>query len=93
MEWNTYSLLGMTRLFSLTSCDAFVRYRRDARYLPHVTRVANPFETANANPPQEDNRVIPSHITLPSEKWRALLEIRFKNFRKASSAGCTNSVY
>jgi len=63
-----------------------VCYRRDARYLPQVTRVANPFEKEDPNSLQQDNRVIPSHTILPSEEWRALFETRFKNFRKASNA-------
>ncbi|KAF5388052.1 hypothetical protein D9615_000568 [Tricholomella constricta] len=56
--------------------------RRDARHLPHVTRVANPFETGIPQPSQTDNRVIPEHISLPSEEWLSLFETRFKNFRK-----------
>ncbi|KAG6854901.1 hypothetical protein C0991_012091 [Blastosporella zonata] len=56
--------------------------RRDARYLPHVTRVANPYETELSLPPKPDNRIIPKHLSLPSEEWRAIFELRFKNFRK-----------
>ncbi|KAF8076590.1 hypothetical protein FPV67DRAFT_423301 [Lyophyllum atratum] len=56
--------------------------RRDARYLPHVTRVMNPYEIDPlAEVPRTDNRVIPKHLTLPSEEWRSIFEARFKNFR------------
>src|ERR1700733_7803407 len=64
-------------------------YRRDARHLPHVTRVLNPFEKEDSV--QHDDRVLPSHTTLPSEEWRVLLGTRFRNFRQASNAGQTNS--
>lgn len=39
---------------------------------------------------QHDDRVLPTHTTLPSEEWRVLLGARFRNFRQASSAGHTN---
>lgn len=64
---------GMQYLFTV---------RRDARYLPQVTRVANPFEKEEPDTVQRDNRVIPTFITLPSEEWRVLLVTRFRNFRK-----------
>ncbi|KAF9006554.1 hypothetical protein BDQ17DRAFT_1351946 [Cyathus striatus] len=56
--------------------------RRDARYLPHVTRVANPYET-----PESEQSFIPSdsvgtHPELPSDEWRGIFERRFRNFRK-----------
>ncbi|RDB22542.1 hypothetical protein Hypma_009989 [Hypsizygus marmoreus] len=56
--------------------------RRDARYLPHVTRVANPYEIASPQPSRSDTRTIPSHINLPSEEWRSIYEARFRNFRR-----------
>ncbi|KAG6833939.1 hypothetical protein H0H87_007950 [Tephrocybe sp. NHM501043] len=56
--------------------------RRDARQLPHVTRVVNPYEQEIPPPPKTDDRVIPKHIALPSEEWRNIFENRFKNFRK-----------
>ena len=64
----------------------FESYRRDARYLPHVTRATNPFEKEEPGPVQ-DNRVIPGHTTLPSEEWRMLLVTRFRNFRQVSNIG------
>lgn len=59
-------------------------HRRDARYLPHVTRAPNPYEIDTPQPAQEDVHEIPNHITLPSEEWRTVFENRFKNFRKVS---------
>ncbi|KAG5732040.1 hypothetical protein E4T56_gene18750 [Termitomyces sp. T112] len=64
---------GMQYLFTV---------RRDARSLPHVKRVENPYESSTPLSPKNDDRVIPNHISLPSEKWRATFETRFKNFRK-----------
>ena len=58
--------------------------RRNARSLPHVTRAPNPYEISSIQRSQIDNRVIPSHIVVPSEEWRALFGTRFKNFRKVS---------
>ncbi|KAG6915663.1 hypothetical protein DXG01_010533 [Tephrocybe rancida] len=56
--------------------------RRDARHLPLVTRVANPYEPEIPLPPKPDTRVIPKHISLPSQEWRTIFETRFKNFRR-----------
>lgn len=67
-------------------------YRRDARHLPHVTRVANPFEKEEPPNPIQDNRVIPSHTILPSEEWRIILVTRFRNFRQVSNAGNSYAV-
>lgn len=88
---------GMQYLFTvrydmlslLWSVMLIVCHRRDARYLPQVTRVANPFEKEEPDTVQRDNRVIPTFITLPSEEWRVLLVTRFRNFRKVSSAAHT----
>ncbi|KAJ7683967.1 hypothetical protein B0H17DRAFT_1204727 [Mycena rosella] len=64
---------GMQYLFTV---------RRDARHLPHVTRVPNPYEIPERPPhPPSDN--LPSvHPALPSPEWRTLFETRCRNFRK-----------
>ncbi|KAG6903457.1 hypothetical protein C0995_005480 [Termitomyces sp. Mi166 len=67
---------GMQYLFTV---------RRDARNLPHITRVSNPYESSIPQPPKNDDCVIPEHIRLPSEEWRTTFETRFKNFRKVNT--------
>ncbi|KAG1752609.1 uncharacterized protein EDB91DRAFT_1293459 [Suillus paluster] len=57
--------------------------RRDARRLPHVTRVANPYELPELVPPL--GLVQPADSTcghLPSEHWRSTFLTHFRNFRK-----------
>jgi len=57
--------------------------RRDARQLPLVTRVANPYEVPESSivlPPCNSSR--PTHPNIPSEEWRASFEKHFRNFRK-----------
>ncbi|KAI9066426.1 hypothetical protein FKP32DRAFT_1673944 [Trametes sanguinea] len=61
--------------------------RRDARMLPHVTRVANPYDVpemsaAASLPGSSEPRTRPD--ILPSEEWREKFLRRFKNFRKNS---------
>ncbi|KAJ7094580.1 hypothetical protein B0H15DRAFT_946980 [Mycena belliarum] len=64
---------GMQYLFTV---------RRDARHLPHVTRVTNPYEIAE-RPPHPPSDILPSvHPALPSSEWRPLFEMRCRNFRK-----------
>ncbi|KZT29346.1 hypothetical protein NEOLEDRAFT_1056217 [Neolentinus lepideus HHB14362 ss-1] len=53
--------------------------RRDARRLPHVVRVANPYEVPDVPPPLKD---VAPHPSLPSESWRTVFQRRFRNFRK-----------
>ncbi|TFK55439.1 hypothetical protein OE88DRAFT_619696 [Heliocybe sulcata] len=55
--------------------------RRDARRLPHVTRVVNPYEMPDVPGPLKDDT---PHPSLPSELWRTVFERRFRNFRKNS---------
>ncbi|KAI0722248.1 hypothetical protein C8T65DRAFT_628733 [Cerioporus squamosus] len=62
--------------------------RRDSRLLPHVTRVANPYELPEVPAPlsaigtgDESSR----KSILPSEEWRETFLRRFKNFRKNST--------
>ena len=73
----------------LTICSA--RCSRDARQLPHVTRVANPYEFPDAPPPSltaslgagaESGGESSKTNVLPSEEWRETFLRRFKNFRK-----------
>ncbi|KAH7931194.1 hypothetical protein BV22DRAFT_1042555 [Leucogyrophana mollusca] len=57
--------------------------RRDARTLPHVTRVANPYEVLAPPVPQGNSLVAQTACAaLPSEEWRAIFEKNFRNFRK-----------
>ncbi|KAH9927173.1 uncharacterized protein BXZ73DRAFT_49051 [Epithele typhae] len=63
--------------------------RRDARLLPHVIRVANPYELPQPPPPDEGSNgsassSSPRKNVLPSEEWRETFLWRFKNFRKNS---------
>ncbi|KAJ3854523.1 hypothetical protein EV368DRAFT_36599 [Lentinula lateritia] len=69
---------GMEYLFTV---------RRDARLLPHVVRVANPFQVEQPSlPPPRSLET--THPSLPSNEWRFLFEIRFRNLRKASPSCC-----
>ncbi|KAJ7498725.1 hypothetical protein FB451DRAFT_1202843 [Mycena latifolia] len=55
---------------------------RDARHLPHVTRVPNPYEIPE-RPPHPPSDILPSvHPALPTSEWRTLFEMRCRNFRK-----------
>ncbi|KAJ7129466.1 hypothetical protein C8R44DRAFT_776863 [Mycena epipterygia] len=64
---------GMQYLFTV---------RRDARHLPHVTRVPNPYEVPEW-PPHPPSDILPAaHPALPSPEWRTLFETRYRNFRK-----------
>ncbi|KAI0356468.1 hypothetical protein OH77DRAFT_1495299 [Trametes cingulata] len=61
--------------------------RRDARLLPHVTRVVNPYEVPEAPPSAPQPGPSEPRIRrdlLPSEEWRETFLRRFKNFRKNS---------
>ncbi|KAJ6515684.1 hypothetical protein C8R45DRAFT_1049248 [Mycena sanguinolenta] len=66
---------GMQYLFTV---------RRDARSLPHVTRVPNPYEVPERLPPHPPSDILPAaiHSALPSPEWRSLFETRYRNFRK-----------
>ncbi|OBZ76465.1 hypothetical protein A0H81_03747 [Grifola frondosa] len=61
--------------------------RRDARALPNVTRVTNPYEIPekNADISVQPSDAIRSSNVLPSEEWRGTFLRRFKNFRKNST--------
>ncbi|KAG1907001.1 uncharacterized protein F5891DRAFT_1099835 [Suillus fuscotomentosus] len=56
--------------------------RRDARRLPHVTRVTNPYELPEPVPPLDLVQSDSSHSNLPSELWRSTFLTHFRNFRK-----------
>ncbi|KAJ7240342.1 hypothetical protein B0H12DRAFT_1135033 [Mycena haematopus] len=56
--------------------------RRDARHLPHVTRVPNPYELPERLPPPPSDILPAAHPALPSPEWRTLFETRYRNFRK-----------
>lgn len=56
--------------------------RRDARRLPHVTRVANPYELPEPVPPPDVVQPDSSRSNLPSELWRSTFLTHFRNLRK-----------
>ncbi|KAJ3554405.1 hypothetical protein NM688_g3130 [Phlebia brevispora] len=62
----------------------FTDDRRDARRLPHVTRAANPYEIKEepAEALADLQTLSSSHSALPSEDWREIFLIRFRNFKK-----------
>ncbi|KAJ7639033.1 hypothetical protein FB45DRAFT_904536 [Roridomyces roridus] len=64
---------GMQYLFTV---------RRDARNLPHVTRVPNPYETPERLPPPPSDILPAVHPALPSPEWRSSFETHYRNFRK-----------
>ncbi|KAJ7178948.1 hypothetical protein C8R46DRAFT_1071970 [Mycena filopes] len=64
---------GMQYLFTV---------RRDARQLPHITRVPNPYEIPERLPHPPSDILPAVHPELPSPEWRALFETRYRNFRK-----------
>jgi hypothetical protein len=91
---------GMEYLFTvryvylvITSCQ--VRdsdccfHRRDARALPDVARVTNPYELPD-NPLLHD--YTPSHPALPTLEWRTAYKIRFCNFRKVIFSAVMKSI-
>ncbi|TFK92826.1 hypothetical protein K466DRAFT_538980 [Polyporus arcularius HHB13444] len=59
--------------------------RRDSRRLPHVTRVANPYELPEVPAEVPVAGTSDSKAILPSEEWRETFLRRFKNFRKNST--------
>jgi Survival motor neuron (SMN) interacting protein 1 (SIP1) len=69
-------------------------YRRDARRLPDIKHVDNPYTFCPPRPAQSaiqplseptQNVEVPS--TLPSKEWRSEFEHRFRNFRGVSLRG------
>ncbi|KAG0709817.1 survival motor neuron interacting protein 1-domain-containing protein [Suillus ampliporus] len=65
---------GMEYLFTV---------RRDARQLPHVTRVANPYELPEPVQPLDlAQPAVCTRTNLPSELWRSTFLTHFRNLRK-----------
>lgn len=59
---------------------SLVNPRRDAKQLPFVTSVVNPYDTpVPVLPPS--NVIRGSTSSLPSPAWRSACETRFRNFR------------
>ncbi|OCH92170.1 hypothetical protein OBBRIDRAFT_773857 [Obba rivulosa] len=57
--------------------------RRDARLLPRITRVTNPYEVQPEPAPTIDASTSRgTHSPLPSDEWRETFLRRFRNFRK-----------
>ena len=90
MGCSTCSLSGAYASSLSAQCLLIAGYwmfRRDARLLPHVTRVANPYaipDTLPTDVPSTSGVVTSAGAILPSEEWRELFLRRFKNFRKVS---------
>lgn len=66
-------------------------YRRDARRLPNIKHVNNPYTLC---PPQsaiqplsEPTQNVEAPSPLPSKEWRSKFEHRFRNFRGVSLQG------
>jgi hypothetical protein len=65
--------------------------RRDARKLPSVTRVNNPFEGSCSDHIAASYDAFGASSTstiLPSTEWREVLKQRFTNFRKVCFLSC-----
>lgn len=92
---------GMEYLFLVRYCLDFTMYsacihqatRRDARRLPHVTRVRNPYEVP-------ETKVAPTSTplatnVLPCEEWRIAFQTHFSNLRKvrASPGRCNPCIH
>ncbi|KJA29872.1 hypothetical protein HYPSUDRAFT_126273 [Hypholoma sublateritium FD-334 SS-4] len=65
--------------------------RRDARQLPSTVRAPNPYEKPEPEIVENVGGKSFDDIQLPSEEWRQLFELRFKNFRK-NFAQCTTHI-
>ena len=86
MECSTCLLFGALLYLFLEQSNSCIR-RRDARLLPDITRVPNPYEsTPSITTPQAelaiDNVKDATEETL-SEEWRSTFLRRFKGFREA----------
>jgi hypothetical protein len=69
--------------------------RRDARKLPSVTRVHNPFEGSGSDHVVASNDTFSASSAstiLPSTEWREVLKQRFTNFRKVCSLNCIKTL-
>ncbi|CAA7260023.1 unnamed protein product [Cyclocybe aegerita] len=74
-DFNDEPMDGMQYLFTV---------RRDARQLPDIVRVPNPYEKPEPPPDasSSDDQTSSDSPCLPSEQWRGMFELRFQNFRK-----------
>ena len=86
MACSTYllfgTLLSLSIEFSIKSIS-----RRDARQLPDVVRVSNPYEEPEP-PPAAVSAENTIQSCLPSEIWREVFEFKFQNFRKVRYLYC-----
>lgn len=79
---------GMQYLFLVRYCLYFSMYsagihhvrRRDARQLPHVTRVRNPYEVSELKVAPTSTPLFTN--VLPCEEWRLAFQTHFSNLRK-----------
>jgi len=69
-------------------------YRRDARRLPNIKHVDNPYTLCPSwpapsaiQPLSEPTRNVEAPSPLPSKEWRSTFEHRFRNFRGVSLRG------
>jgi Survival motor neuron (SMN) interacting protein 1 (SIP1) len=88
MECSICSPFGICLSFFNKILHIKIVSRRDARQLPDVVRVSNPYE--DPEPPSTAMAVINTTIQscLPSEEWRELFDFRFQNFRKVCYFHC-----
>ncbi|KAJ3525240.1 hypothetical protein NMY22_g10661 [Coprinellus aureogranulatus] len=56
--------------------------RRDARRLPDVTRVKNPYAPPPLSVPRPNRPNTSVHPAIPTAQWCSILETRFRNFRE-----------
>ncbi|TDL29868.1 hypothetical protein BD410DRAFT_849973 [Rickenella mellea] len=72
---------GMQYLFTV---------RRDAKKLPLVTRVENPFSLPEPSAEETASTSKLPHSSIPSKEWRSVFMNRFCNFRKNSTQPTTH---
>lgn len=83
--YNTFLWFGTRYLLPLELISRWSS--RDARLLPHVARVTNPYELKeeriDVDAIAENTSIV--RASLPSDEWREVFIRRFKNFRKVCS--------
>ena len=76
-------------LLSVSETDNI--YRRDARRLPNIKHVDNPYTPlpvqSAIQPLSEPTKNVEAPSLLPSKEWRSKFEHRFRNFRGVSLRG------
>ncbi|TCD69845.1 hypothetical protein EIP91_005922 [Steccherinum ochraceum] len=76
LDFNGEPMDGLQYLFTV---------RRNAKSLPHTTRVHNPYEVKEEPKERTPPRSLSSSsIPMPSDEWRDVFLRRFRNFRKNS---------